>query len=153
MFNSKLLNYQRVDQFPTKTRPPILFFWTSMGRMMNQSGPMDCLWVNKKDEQIKGLMMFTSNGTWMIFQPNLLSKALGQSGRFLIHTDSLTCFFATPIMLTFTRVLNYHHLDCPRPFWVHSHGFIPKDSEASYLTTYFFVQIGQWTCDCPWYSS
>ena len=51
MFNSKLLNYQRVDQFPTKTRPPILFFWTSMGRMMNQSGPMDCLWVNKKDKQ------------------------------------------------------------------------------------------------------
>ena len=153
MFNSKLLNYQRVDQFPTKTHPPILFFgppwaewWTNLD-----------LWIaygsTRRTSKIKGTMMFTSNGTWMVFQPNLLSKALGQSGRFLIHTDSLTCFFATPIMLTFTRVLNYHHLDCPRPFWVHSHGLIPKDSEASYLTTSFFVQIGQSTCDCPWYSS
>ena len=74
----------------------------------------------------------------MIFQPNQGYPRPKFAADFWYWLPD-SRFFATPIMVSFTRVLNYRHSVCPRPFnGFNSYSFRPESSEASYFTTPFF---------------
>ena len=74
----------------------------------------------------------------MIFQPNQGYPRPKFAADFWYWLPD-SRFFATPIMVSFTRVLNYRHSVCPRPFnGFNSYSFRPESSEASYFATPFF---------------